>query len=175
MNTKNKKYVMIFNCSMLTKCYDRDSLVRNNSHSDNRRSKCIITLQLTHNMSFRFIKSICRFVPVKLRTKWSQLLASILDGCAKTPDERNWQKLFSVSKCILRASHRGGKKHERNQDQRLSDRIDRWNAGEYANLWTEAFSIKAKKNSTNRIEELASRAKSMFARSIWSRRKNPVI
>ena len=105
----------------------------------------------------------CRFVPVKFRTKWSQLLTSILDDCATTPDDEiNWQKLFSVSKCILRASNRGGKKHKRNQDQRLSDRIDRWNAGEYANLWTEALAMKqARKKSTNGIEELASRAKSL--------------
>ena len=72
------------------------------------------------------------------------------------------QQLFSVSKCILHASKRGGKKHKRNQDQRLSSHIDRWNVEEYANLWTEAFSMKqTEKNPTKGIEELASRAKSL--------------
>ena len=77
--------------------------------------------------------------------------------------------MFSVSKCILRASNRG-KKHKRNQDQRLSDRIDRWNAGEYANLWTEALAMKqAKKKSANGIEELASRAKSLCLQGQFGR------
>ena len=103
--------------------------------------------------------------------KWSQLLTSILDNCAKTPDdELIWQKLFSDSKYILRASNRGGKKHKRNQDQRLSDRIDRWISGEYANLWTEALSMKqAKRSSTKGIEELASRAKSLCLQEKFGR------
>ena len=67
----------------------------------------------------------CRFVPVNFRAKWSQRLTSILDDYAKTPDKLNLQKLYSVSKCTQRASNRGGKKHKRNQDQRLSDRLDR--------------------------------------------------
>ena len=132
--------------------------------NENKKLPCLQTIVSSHVPT-------CRFVPVKFRTKWSQLLTSILDDCATTPDdELNWQKLFSVSKCILRASNRGGKKHKRNQDQRLSDRIDRWNAGEYANLWTEALAMKqAKKKSTNGIEELASRAKTLCMQGQFGR------
>ena len=61
-------------------------------------------------------------------------------------------------------------KHKRNQDQRSSNQIDRWNAGEYANLWTDALSMKqAKKKSTNGIEELTSRAKSLFLQAQFGR------
>ena len=85
----------------------------------------------------------CRFVPIKFRARWSQLLSGILLECVEAPDnETNWQKLFAVSKCVLRACNRGGKKQKRNQDQRLAERFDRWNAGEYGTLSPEAVSLK---------------------------------
>ena len=132
--------------------------------NENKKMPCLQTIISSHVPT-------CRFVPVKFRTKWSQLLTSILDECAKTPDdELNWQKLFSVSKCILHASNRGCRKQKRNQDQRLSDRIDRWNAVEYANLWTETLAMKqATKKSTNGIEQLASRAKSLCLQGQFGR------
>ena len=97
----------------------------------------------------------CRFVPIKFRAGWSQLISGILLECVEAPDnETNWQKLFSVSKCVLRACNGGGKKQKRNQDQRLAERFDRWNAGEYGKLSSEAVSLKqSKRQRTNRLKK----------------------
>ena len=104
----------------------------------------------------------CRFVHIKFRARWSQLISGILE-CVEAPDnETNWQKLFAVSKCVLRACIRGGKKQKRNQDQRLAERFDRWNAGEYGKVWSKAVSLKqSERQTTNSIEELSVRAKKL--------------
>ena len=113
----------------------------------------------------------CRFVPIKFRARWSQLLSGILLECVEAPNnETNWQKLFAVSKCILRACNRGGKKQKRNQEQRLAERFDRWNAGEYGKLWSEAVSLKqSKRQRTNSIEELSFRAKTLCLQGQYGR------
>ena len=71
--------------------------------------------------------SIFFFVPIKFRGRWSQLLSVILFECVEAADnETNWQKLFAVSQCVLRAFNRGGKKKQkRNQDQRFAEIFDR--------------------------------------------------
>ena len=65
-------------------------------------------------------------------------------------------KLFAISKCILRASNRGGKKHKQNQENLLSKRFEHWKAGDYAGLRYEAASLKqSRKTVTEAIEALA--------------------
>ena len=113
----------------------------------------------------------CRFVHIKFRAKWSQFLSTILLECVEAPDnETNWQKLFAVSNCVLRACNRGGKKQKRNQDQPFAERFDRWNAGECATLWSEAVSLKqSKRQRTNSIEEISVRAKTLFLQGQYGR------
>ena len=113
----------------------------------------------------------CRFVLIKFRARWSQLISGILLECVEAPDnETNWQKLFAVSKCVLRACDRGGKKQKRNQDQRLAERSDRWNADEYGKLWSEAVSLKqSKRQRTNTIEEISIRAKTLCLQGQFGR------
>ena len=65
-------------------------------------------------------------------------------------------KIFAVSKCALRACNRGGKKQKRNQDQRLAERYDRWNAGEYGKR-------------TNSIDEISVRAKTLYLQGQFGR------
>ena len=51
-----------------------------------------------------------RFIPVKFRLRWSELLTPIIEGCASQPNSpEKWKKLFAISKCVLRASNRGGR------------------------------------------------------------------
>ena len=51
-----------------------------------------------------------RYVPIKVRYKWSELFSDVINDCIEDPKtELNWRKLFGLSKCILRASNRGGK------------------------------------------------------------------
>ena len=64
----------------------------------NKKPPCLQTIVSSHVPTYGFVL-------VKFRAKWSQLLTRILDDRATTPDDKlNWPKLFSVSKCILRAS-----------------------------------------------------------------------
>ena len=112
-----------------------------------------------------------RFVPIKLRARWSELISVILLECVKAPDNKtNWRKIFAVSKCVLRACNRGGKKQKRNQDQRLAERFDRRNAVAYGKLWSEAVSLKQSKNqSTNSIVEISVRAKKLCLQGQFGR------
>ena len=89
------------------------------------------------------------------------LKLQLLLECVEAPDnETNWQKLFPVWKCVLSACNRGGKKEKRNQDQRLAERFDRWNGGEFGKFWSKAVSLKqSKRQRTNRFEEISIRAK----------------
>ena len=65
------------------------------------------------------LKTICskniptiRYISVKFRMLWSGIITSIIEDCISDPDcVDNWNRFFAVSKCVLRASNRGGKKH----------------------------------------------------------------
>ena len=50
-----------------------------------------------------------RLIPVKFRLRWSELLTPIIEGCVSQPNSpENWKRVFAISKCVLRASNRGG-------------------------------------------------------------------
>ena len=69
---------------------------------------------------------------------------------------------FAISKCVLRASNRGGKKHKQQQERLLLTRFEHWKDGDYAGLLFEAASMKqAKKINNDSMESLAERAKSL--------------
>ena len=112
-----------------------------------------------------------RYIPVKFRLSWSDVFTKTIEGCISQPNcTENWKKLFAISKCILRASNRGGKKHKQNQENLLSKRCERWKAGDYAGLWYEAASMKqSRKNVTESIEALAARAKALCLQSQFGR------
>ena len=96
----------------------------------------------------------CRFVAIKSRAGWSQLLSSILLECVDAPDNKtNWPKLFAVSKCVLRACNREGKKQKRNQDHRHAESFDHWKAGEFGKLESEAVSMKQSKRQRTALKK----------------------
>ena len=95
-----------------------------------------------------------RYVPINVRYKWSKLFSDVITDCVEDPNtELNWRKHFGLSKCILRARNRGGQKQGRNNDQRLLERIKRWNCGEFGGLWNEACSLKQSKQSNDTSSE----------------------
>ena len=104
-----------------------------------------------------------RYILVKFRLSWSDVLTKTVEGCfSQTNCTENGKKLFAISKCILRASNRGGKKHKQNQENLLSKRFERWKAADYAGLLYEAASMKqSRKTVTETIEALAARAKAL--------------
>ena len=91
-----------------------------------------------------------RYKPVKFRLSWSDVL--------------------TISKCILRASNRGGKKNKQNQENLWSKRFECWKAGDYAGLWHEAASMKqSRKTFTETIEARAARAKALCLQGHFGR------
>ena len=124
------------------------------------------------------LKTICskniptiRYMPVKFRIPWYGIITSIIEDCISNADcVENWRKFFAVSKCVSRASNRGGKKHKQQQENSMMNRFERWRSGEYAALWYEAASIKQAKNKSNsRMEALAFRAKTRCLRGQFGR------
>ena len=112
-----------------------------------------------------------RYVPINVRYKWSELFFDVITDCIEDPNTGlNWRKLFILSKCILRASNRGGQEHSRNNDQRILEGINRWNSGNFGGLWNEACSLKQSKrsNDTN-SEEIIKRAKNLSFQGQYGR------
>ena len=100
-----------------------------------------------------------RYFPINVRYKWSKFFSDVSTDCIEDPNtELNWRN-FGLSKCILRASNRGGQKHRRKNDQRILERINRWNSGDFGGPWNGACSLKQMKrsNDTN-SEEIIKRA-----------------
>ena len=99
------------------------------------------------------------------------MLSPIIEGCVSQPNSpENWKRLFAISKCVLRASNRGGKKHKQQQDRLMLTRFERWKNGDYAGLWFEAASMKqAKKINHDSMETLAARAKSLCLQGQFGR------
>ena len=82
----------------------------------------------------------------------------------------NRKKILAISKCVLRASNRGGKKHKQQQEKQLLSRLERWKSGDYAALWYEAASMKqSNKTSNESIDALASSAKSLCLQGQFER------
>ena len=116
-------------------------------------------------------KPTLRFIPVKFRLRWYELLTTIIEGCVSQPiSPENWKKLFAISKCVLRAINRGEKKHKQQQERFMLSRFERWENGDYAGLWFEAASMKqAKKINHDTMESLAARAKSLCLQGQFGR------
>ena len=58
--------------------------VEQTKQNENKKLPCLQTIDRSHVPE-------CRFFAVKFRAKWLKLLTSVLDDCAKTPDdELNW-------------------------------------------------------------------------------------
>ena len=119
------------------------------------------TSQNTANCDLTPSQTLKRFASFRIR--WSELLTPINEGCVSQPNSpENWKRLFAISKCVLRASNRGGKKHKQQQERLILIRFERWKNGDYAGLWFEAASMKqAKKINHDSMETLAARAKSL--------------
>ena len=56
-----------------------------------------------------------RFIPVKFRVRWSELLTSVIDACISHAQSlENWKKLFAISKCVLIVGVRNTSSSKRN-------------------------------------------------------------
>ena len=75
-------------------------------------------------------------------------------------------KTFRGFKMRSTCCNRRGKKQKRNQDQRLAERFDRWNSGEYGGggLWSEAVPMKQSKR---QIKTALKKKRSQLKRSAY--------
>ena len=74
-------------------------------------------------------------IPRVLRRLWAQCLAKALAQTVWSNNEASWTELLMLAKCTLCRPTRGGKSH---LSQRLAwtrERLQRWLAGERAELW----------------------------------------
>ena len=84
-----------------------------------------------------------RYVPVKFRLSWLKVFTRTIEGCVSEPNStENRKKPFAISKCILRASYRGGKKHTQNHENLVSKSLS---AGKLVN--TLNFGMKLHRSS----------------------------
>ena len=79
-----------------------------------------------------------RYIPVKFGSVVLTFSPKLSRDVSHSQTAQNSEKLFAIIKCILRASNRGGKKHNQNQKNLLSKWFVSWKAGDYAGLWYEA-------------------------------------
>ena len=88
------------------------------------------------------------------RYKWSELFSDVTTDCIEDRNtELNWRNIFGLSKCILRASNRGGQKYRWNNNQIILERTNRWNNGDFGGLWNEACTLNQSKRSNDTNSE----------------------
>ena len=110
-----------------------------------------------------------RYIPVKFRLSWSDVLTKTIEGCISQPNcTENWKKLFAIGKYILQClivvetQTKSGKL--------IVKTVCALESGDYAGLWYEAASMKqSRKTVTETIEALAARAKALCLQGPFGR------
>ena len=79
------------------------------------------------------------FIPIGARNDVTRLFTEILYDVVRHPDAiPRWSLLLLMAKCILAAPPRGGRRHYKDQEKMVKERVRRWKAGEIFLLWGEA-------------------------------------
>ena len=76
-----------------------------------------------------------RNIPMSLRRLWAQCLARALAQATWSNDVTAWTELQMLAKCTLCRPARGGKSHTSQRLAWTRNRLNRWLAGERAELW----------------------------------------
>ena len=79
-------------------------------------------------------------VPKGARDVWVDLLSSICSSIARdTADLVLWSKFLMLPRCVLSSPVNGGRTHWREVQRLVKSRIQRFQAGEFSDLWSEAL------------------------------------
>ena len=89
-------------------------------------------------------------IPQKARPSFARVLSDTLRSICISNSEEAWLKLFMLPKCVLRASHRGGRRHKSHSIEEL---YRRWSDGHLASLWKYASDHARKSNSKQPKEQ----------------------
>ena len=78
------------------------------------------------------------FVPIGARNDVTRLFTELLYGAVQNPHAiPKWTLIFLAPKCLLAAPARGGRRHHKDLERLIKDRIRRWRDGDVAHLWAE--------------------------------------
>ncbi|CAL4077907.1 unnamed protein product [Meganyctiphanes norvegica] len=113
---------------------------RNNSPSSSSQNyleaESLPSLPSLSAVHDKFVPTI-KNVPVKLRRLWSQCLARSLAQAVWSNNVASWIELQMLAKCTLCRPLRGGKSHSSQKLAWTRARLQRWLAGERAQLWLD--------------------------------------
>ena len=76
-----------------------------------------------------------RHIPQKARPSFARILSDTLRSIVLSNSEEAWLKLFMLPKCVLRASHHGGRGHKPHSIEEL---CRKWSEGHFTALWQYA-------------------------------------
>ena len=109
------------------------------------------------NATLPAFEEVCRLqcttihhIPQKARPSFARALSDTLRSICLSNTEEAWLKLFMLPKCVLRASHRGGRQHKPHSIEELC-RL--WSDGHLASLWRYASGHGRKTNSKSSKEQ----------------------
>ena len=91
-----------------------------------------------------------RHIPQKARPSFARVLSDTLRSKCISNSGEAWLKLFMLPKCVLRASHRGGRRHKSHSIEEL---CRQWSDGHLASLWQYASDHAKKSNSKHPKEQ----------------------
>ena len=109
---------------------EQNASVRQQSQSAHEQ-KAPPSLSVIHEKFVPIIKNI----PHKLRRLWSQCLARAVSQTVWLNNVASWTELQMLPKCTLCRPTRGGKSHSSQKLAWTRGRLQRWLAGERAELW----------------------------------------
>ena len=78
-----------------------------------------------------------RHIPKELRPLWSRCLARTVANTTWNNSLAAWCEMQMIAKCVLCAPPRAGKNHKRQRTNFTRSRLNRWLAGERAELWQD--------------------------------------
>ena len=84
--------------------------------------------------------SVLKHVPKAVRNEWASCLTGIFKDIVSNPGgTQSWILLFMLPKCILSAPplKRHGKRHWRDNEKLVRQRLQRWKKGEFSELWED--------------------------------------
>lgn len=79
-------------------------------------------------------------VPKGARDAWAALLSSVCLSIARDPSDLVlWSKFLMLPRCVLSSPVNGGRTHWREVQRLVKTRIQRFQAGDFSELWSEAL------------------------------------
>ena len=105
----------------------------NQQHQHTEEQKPLPSLS---DVQMQFVPTL-KNIPKELRRLWAQCLTKAIAQTVWSNNETSWTELLMLAKCTLCRPPRGGKSHLSHKLAWTQDRLQRWLAGERAELWCD--------------------------------------